>query len=219
MPVVLLPFPPLTARTATQLIRDALGLTNSVGVDQTLTADETTDCLRVLNDLLEDWSTQSLAIFGLGTQTFNTVSGTATYTVGVGGNWNTNRPVRINGSAYSTISGATFPCAPMMQAEYDSIPVKAQTQAYPDSYLYVNVNTATPLAGLCVSRYDVTIYSQTVGKLSHTASAVPLQVELLHRGGLAGGTLAAHVEGVTKGVLDTTEQFATQVRNANTPVP
>ena len=88
-----------------------------------------------------------------------------------------------------------------------------------DTYLYVNVNTATPLAGLCVSRYDVTIYSQTVGKLSHTASAVPLQVELLHRGGLAGGTLAAHAEGVTKGVVDTTEQFATQIRNANTPVP
>jgi hypothetical protein len=119
------------------LIRDALGLTNAVGVDQTLTADETTDCLRALNDLIEDWSTQSLAIFGLGTQAFNTVVAQATYTVGVGGNWNTNRPVRINGDAYSTISGATFPCASITQAEYDEIPVKAQTQSYPDAYLYV----------------------------------------------------------------------------------
>ena len=88
-----------------------------------------------------------------------------------------------------------------------------------DTYLYVNVNSATPLANLCVSRYDVTIYSQTVGKLSHTASSVPLQVELLHKGGLAGGSPAAHAEGVTKGVLDATEQFAAQIRSAMTPTP
>src|SRR4051812_40459978 len=100
MPVVLLPSVPLTARTALQLIRDALGLTNAVGVDQTLTADETSDCLRVLNDLIEDWSTQNLAVYGLGDQTFNTIANQATYTVGAGADWVTNRPVRINEPAY-----------------------------------------------------------------------------------------------------------------------
>lgn len=138
MPVVLLPFPPLTARTGTQLIRDALSLTNAVGIDQTLTAVETTDCLRVVNDTIEDWSTQSLAVYGLGNQTFNTVIAQATYSVGVAGNWNTNRPVRINGTAYSTISGSSFPCIPITQDQYNLISVKAQTQEYPDCYLYVN---------------------------------------------------------------------------------
>lgn len=138
MPVVLLPSPPLTARSASQLIQDALALTNAVGVDQTLTAAETTDALRILNDLIEDWSTQTLAIYGLANQTFNTAAGQATYTVGVAGNWNTNRPVRINADAYSTIQGATFPCVPITQAEYDSISIKTQQQEYPDYYLYVN---------------------------------------------------------------------------------
>ena len=138
MPVVLLPFPPLTARSALQLIRDALGLTNAVGVDQTLSADETADCLRALNDLIEDWSTQSLAVYGLGNQTFNTVVSQATYTVGVGGDWNTNRAVHINSPAYSTISGVTFPCVPITQDQYNLIAVKAQEQQYPNVYLYVN---------------------------------------------------------------------------------
>ncbi|MEQ1694183.1 MAG: hypothetical protein ABMA00_23050, partial [Gemmatimonas sp.] len=51
-----------------------------------------------------------------------------------------------------------------------------------DTYLYVNINTVTPSAGLCVSRYDVTLYSHTAGKLAHSTSSVLLQVELLHKG-------------------------------------
>ena len=56
-----------------------------------------------------------------------------------------------------------------------------------ETYLYVNINTVTASAALCVSRYDVTLYSHAAAKLEHTASPVLLQVELLHKGGLAGG--------------------------------
>jgi hypothetical protein len=88
-----------------------------------------------------------------------------------------------------------------------------------DTYLYVNINTVTASAGLCVSRYDVTLYSHTAGKLSHTSSAVLLQVELLHKGGLAGGAPAAHAEGVTRGVLGSVEEFAKRMRNVNPRTP
>jgi len=83
-----------------------------------------------------------------------------------------------------------------------------------DTYLYVNINTVTASAALCVSRYDVTLYSHATAKLTHTASAVPLQAELLHRGGIAGGGPAAHGDAVTKGVLEYVDQFATRMRNA-----
>lgn len=124
--------------TALQLIEDALGLTNAVGTDQTLTADETSDCLRSLNDLIEDLSTQNLAVYGQANQTFNTVVGQAVYTIGTGGNWNTTRPVRIVDPGYSVINGVTFPCTSMTQQEYNLIAVKGQTQEFPDRYLYVN---------------------------------------------------------------------------------
>ena len=123
--------------TALEIIGDALGLTNAVGVDQVLTAAETADCLRKFNDLLENLSTQNLAVYGQADQSFNTVAGQATYTIGTGGNWNTTRPVRING-AYSTISGALFPAEEMSQAEYNAIAVKAQAGAYASNFLYVN---------------------------------------------------------------------------------
>ena len=125
--------------TALDLIRDALTLTNSVGTDQTLTADEADDGLRAFNDLLEDWSLQNIAVFGQANQTFNTVSGTSVYTIGTGGAWNTTRPVRINDQAYSVVNGVSFPCLSMTQDEYNAIPVKTQTQEFPDRFLYVNV--------------------------------------------------------------------------------
>ena len=124
--------------TAMDLLRDALGLTNAVGVDQTLKAEETTYCLRVLNDLIEDWSTQNLAVYGQANQTFNTAAGQATYTIGAGANWVTTRPVLISSPAYSVIQGVSFPCVSITQGEYNMIADKQQARAYPDYYLYVN---------------------------------------------------------------------------------
>lgn len=127
--------------TALTLIEDALGLTNSVGTDQTLTNDEVSDCLRVFNDVLENWSTQSLAVYGQANQTFNTVANQATYTIGVSGNWSTVRPVRINEPAYATVSSITFPYYSITQAEYNLIAYKTQPGGGTDDsqvYLYVN---------------------------------------------------------------------------------
>lgn len=127
--------------TALEIIEDALGLTNAVGTDQTLTVDEVSDCLRVFNDVLEDWSTQELAVYGQANQTFVTVASQATYTIGVGGNWNTVRPVRINEPAYATINGVTFPYVSITQEQYDIIGFKAQSGGGTNlwqAYMYVN---------------------------------------------------------------------------------
>jgi hypothetical protein len=84
-----------------------------------------------------------------------------------------------------------------------------------DTYLYVNVNTVTASASLCVSRYDVTLYSHTAARLTHTTSPVLLQVELLHKGGLAGGAPNMHADDVTKNVLEYVGQFTMRIRGAN----
>jgi hypothetical protein len=78
----------------------------------------------------------------------------------------------------------------------------------------VNLNTSKVSTGLCVSRYDVTLYSHAAAPLSHTASPVLLQVELLHKGGIAGGAPAAHADGVVKSVLEYVDQFSARIRNA-----
>src|SRR5262249_39922008 len=83
-----------------------------------------------------------------------------------------------------------------------------------DTYLYVNINTAKVSTGLCVSRYDVTLYSHAAARLPHTESPVLLRVELLHKGGIAGGTPAAHADGVTKSRVEYVDQFSNRIRNA-----
>lgn len=124
--------------TALQIIEDALGLSSSVGVDQTLTNDEQSDCLRKLNDLIEILSISRLAVYGQSTQTFNTAAATKTYTIGPAGTWNTVRPVRIREPGYTVIGGVSFPCVSIEQEQYNLIADKNMPQDFPEYYLYVN---------------------------------------------------------------------------------
>jgi len=124
--------------TALEIIRGALNLTNAVGTDQTLTAAETADCLLAFNDLQEIFATRKLAIYSTVNQTFNTVAGQATYTIGTGGDWNTARPVEITDPAYVVVNNTSFPVTSMTQAEYNQIPVKTQQMTFPFRYLWVN---------------------------------------------------------------------------------
>lgn len=123
---------------AGEIIRKALGLTNSVGVDQTLTASETADCLSMMNDFIEDLNTQDLAVWGTSNQTFNTVAGQAVYTIGSGGNWNTVRPVRINEPSYCTYGGVDFPIYQWDQTTYNLVGLKTQQQPIVQRFLFVN---------------------------------------------------------------------------------
>jgi hypothetical protein len=84
-----------------------------------------------------------------------------------------------------------------------------------DTYLYVDVITTRLPSGLCVSRYDASLYTHTTTKLTYQESPVLVQVSLLHQGGIAGGAPAAHAEGVLKGLQQYIDQFATRIRAAN----
>ena len=84
-----------------------------------------------------------------------------------------------------------------------------------DTYVYVNVITSSLSSGLCVSRYDVFLYSHATAKLSYQDAPVLVQVSLLHRGGIAGGSPAAHAEGVLKGVREYLDQFSNRIRAAS----
>jgi hypothetical protein len=83
-----------------------------------------------------------------------------------------------------------------------------------DSYLYVNVITASPAASLCVSRYDAFLYTHSAAKLSYQATPVLVEVSLLHKGGLTGGPPSAHGEAVGRGVREYVESFVAQIRDA-----
>jgi hypothetical protein len=84
-----------------------------------------------------------------------------------------------------------------------------------DSYVYVNIITTSLSTGLCVSRYDVILYTHTTAKLSYQQTPVLVEVSLLHKGGIAGGAPAAHAESVLRGVLEYIDQFTMRIHDAN----
>lgn len=126
--------------TAGVLVRSSLRLIGAIATGETPTADEMNDGLSSLNDLIENLSTQNLAMYGSALETFPTVASQAVYTIGPGGNWNTNRPVRISGDAICTFNGVDFPVEIIGQNQYDAIALKTQLQPIVEQLLYVNTN-------------------------------------------------------------------------------
>ena len=108
-----------------------------------MTALEISDSLEVFNDILEQWSTDSLSLWGQATETFQTVAGQKVYTIGPTGNWVTTRSQNISEDAYTELPAGTgtpasFICESISQQQYNDIAVKDQQNQWAMKYLYVN---------------------------------------------------------------------------------
>lgn len=125
--------------TALDLIKGAMRLIGAIATGETPTADEANDGLTVLNDVLEGWSLEGLAVWGSSNQTFTTVPGQKLYTVGPGGNFSTDRPVNVFGG-YCTFGGVDFPIEVVDQMAYNRIALKSQQQPIIEQMLYINEN-------------------------------------------------------------------------------
>lgn len=122
---------------ASDLIKSAMRLNGTIATGEPPTSEEANDGLAVLNDMLENWSTEKLSVWGAANESFPMAPGQATYTIGVGGNFNTTRPVRI-AAAYNTFSGVDFPIESITQEEYNLINLKSMQQPVVEKLLYVN---------------------------------------------------------------------------------
>lgn len=126
--------------TAFNLIESAMRVVGiiSSGAGETPTADEANDALDSLNDLLESMSLENLFVWGQADNTFTTVAGQATRTIGPTGQFVTAaRPVRING-AYCTVQGVDYPIQIIGTEEYNDISLKTQQQQIIERLLYIN---------------------------------------------------------------------------------
>jgi hypothetical protein len=93
--------------------------------------------------------------------------------------------------------------------------LKVLRNADEDTFLYVKVNSLSVPSGLCVSRFDVTLYTHTTAKLSYQPEPVLVQVSLLSAGGLSGGSVPGHAENVLKSVKQHVDQFVSHIVAAN----
>jgi hypothetical protein len=84
-----------------------------------------------------------------------------------------------------------------------------------DTYVYVNIMTASLPNGQCASRYDAFLYSHATARLSYRDQPVLVQVSLLHRGGLGTSVPAGHGAAIVRGLEEYMDLFITQIRDAN----
>ncbi len=92
---------------------------------------------------------------------------------------------------------------------------KVQRNSDEDTYLYVQVITTSGSGGLCVSRYDVFLYTHTVTTLPYQSASNLVQVELLHSGGIAGGRIGTHADAVMIPVKKAVDDFIARIRAAS----
>lgn len=125
----------MAAIIALDLIKSSLRLISAIAIGETPTAQETQDSLRVLNDLLETWSTENLTVYTQETLTFPLVPGQGSYTIGASGNWVATRPVNID-LAYTRYQGVDFPLERIDEDWYNLIALKNQQSQIPCWFKY-----------------------------------------------------------------------------------
>jgi len=84
-----------------------------------------------------------------------------------------------------------------------------------ETYVYVNILTSKMADGTCISRYDASLVTQADATFSYLKGLVSVQVQLLHEGGMAGGSPAVHASALMDALTKYVQGFVTQIRAAN----
>lgn len=155
--------------TALDIIKRAMRICGVIGQNETPTSSEADDGLVALNDMLDSWSTDRTYIFSILQENFPLVAGTVTYTVGIGGDFNTTRPVAID-NIFTRLNGTDYPMKSINSQDYNAIIAKSNNGGIPQYYFY---NPSFPLATLSIwgaPSSGLTIYLNTWQQLTQFAN-------------------------------------------------
>ncbi len=121
--------------TGQSIINRALRLIGAVASGESPTTQESADALEALNHLLGSWRAERLLVYSAQTEQLAMVPGTGTYTIGPSGDLDTVRPVRVD-DAYINVGGRDYPLTVVDQGQWNALPDKTLTDAYPEWLLY-----------------------------------------------------------------------------------
>ena len=135
--------------TGLELIERSLRTIGVLASGETASAAEGADGLVALNDMVDQWSTEKLAVFSVARQTFSLTLNQQTYTMGTGGNFNVARPARIERASIIQLSNPSLPLELkidiLSEQQWQRIPVKGIASSLPK---VVYIDDAFPLRNL-----------------------------------------------------------------------
>lgn len=113
--------------TAEDIIKAALRKLRVFQAGGTLPPEDADDCLSVLNDMLDFWSSESLMIYALTHEAFALTASQSMFTIGPGGDFQTTRPesVDVASSFVRDASSNDTYLEPMTEREYRQIGLKS----------------------------------------------------------------------------------------------
>lgn len=127
--------------TAGDQINGALRLIGQLAEGETPSAATSQDALTAMNQMIDSWSTERLAVFSTQDQVFMWPPGAISRTLGPTGNFVGNRPVLLDDSTYfrDPANNISFGIKIINQQQYDGIAVKTVTSTYPQ-VIWINMD-------------------------------------------------------------------------------
>jgi hypothetical protein len=119
--------------TAGDQINGALRLLGVLAEGETPSAATSQDALTALNQMIDSWNTERLAVFSTQDQVFSWTPGLISRTLGPSGDFIGNRPILLDDATYfrDPASGISYGIKIINQQQYDGIAVKTVTSTYP----------------------------------------------------------------------------------------
>jgi hypothetical protein len=128
------------ATTANDQINGALRLLGVLAEGETPSAATSQDALAALNQMIDSWSTERLAVFSTQDQVFSWPPGAISRTLGPTGDFVGERPILVDDATYfrDPASGISYGIKLINQQQYNGIAVKTVTSTYPQ-VMWVNM--------------------------------------------------------------------------------
>jgi hypothetical protein len=136
--------------TPRDIVNLALKTANVVGVGQSSLPEDINDCFNMLNMMIAQWQRRRYMVYNLKTVSL-TATGATSYTIGLGQQFNTERPAKIEAAFFRMQGGSTLPVDYPLQVlrakeDYDRISIKT-LNAFPQ---YVFYDSAFPVGNVFV---------------------------------------------------------------------
>lgn len=124
--------------TANDLIKSAAIKLGAIQTGEALTADEANDSFDILTSWLDSESTVKDMIYHIQQETLTWTGGQASQTIGTGGDFNTDRPIRIeDGTYFRDANTIDDPITILRDRQsYDSHPSKTDSTTFPEVLYY-----------------------------------------------------------------------------------
>lgn len=160
--------------TALDIIKRSLRLIGAIPSGETATSNETDDALQALQQLIDSWSSDGIAVPYVTTESFPLVSGQSVYTYGPGGDFDSTRPIDILSAYIRNSNNSDFQITLVSRRYYNNL-IRKGVSSVPRTLWY---NDEYPLGKVHIDyspSQPYTLYMDTIKPLT-TPSALTTSI-------------------------------------------